>query len=254
MVILSNVKSTPPKGTETIIHQKLKSLYCTGENIKSESIIQINNQKFRIDVLNDDQGIIYEIQRASFGGRFSKKIQTLLDSTEYVIRIVHPILYKQKISRMKAGERLSVSYRNLNSTVLHLFDQLVYFKVLYQNRLEFDILLIYEHLTKELAGYTKRSHRRKFRTEIRDLIKIIDRYEIRDGNDFLNILPSDLPEQFTNQDLASKMTFKNKTRRNYQLPGKITYSLCQLGLLKRVGKKKNAFLFQVDDTNNRENV
>ena len=55
--------------------------------MKSESIIQINDQKFRIDVLNDDQGIIYEIQRASFGGRFSKKIQTLLDSTKYVIRI-----------------------------------------------------------------------------------------------------------------------------------------------------------------------
>ena len=246
MVILSNIINPIPKGNETILHHKLKLLYCTKENIKSESIIQINNQKFRIDVLNEDQGIIYEIQRASFGGRFSKKIQTLLDSTEYVIRIVHPILYKQKISRMKTGERVSVSYRNLNSTILHLFDQLVYFKVLYQNRLEFDVLLIYEHLTKELTGYTKRSHRRRFRTEKRDLIKIIDKYKIRTKDDFLNILPSDLPEQFTNQDLARKMTFKNKTRRNYQLPGRITYSLCQLGILKRVGKKRNAFLFQID--------
>ena len=90
-----------------------------------------------------------------------------------------------------------------------------------------------------------RSNRRKFRTEKRDLIKIIDRYEIRTKDDFLNILPSDLPEQFTNQDLASKLIFKNKTRRNYRLPGRITYSLCQLGLLKRVGKKRNAFLFQI---------
>lgn len=245
MINLSNVVNPNPKGKETILHHKLKILYCTRENIKSESIIQVKNQKFRIDVLNEEQGIIYEIQRSSFGGRFSKKIQILLDSTAYTIRIVHPVLYKQKISRMKAGERLSVSYRNLNSTLLHLFDQLVYFKVLYQNRLEFDILLVYEHLTKELTGYTMRSNRRKFRTEKRDLIKIIDRYEIRTKDDFLNILPSDLPEQFTNQDLASKLNFKNKTRRNYRLPGRITYSLCQLGLLKRVGKKRNAFLFQI---------
>ncbi|MHA1236337.1 MAG: hypothetical protein ACTSQ9_01605, partial [Candidatus Hodarchaeales archaeon] len=105
---MSDIINPNPKGNETIIHHKLKLLYCTKENIKSESIIKINNQKFRIDVLNEDQGIIYEIQRAGFGGRFSKKIQTLLDSTEYVIRIVHPILYKQKISRMKTGERLSV--------------------------------------------------------------------------------------------------------------------------------------------------
>ncbi|MCK4848116.1 MAG: hypothetical protein KAT16_03750 [Candidatus Heimdallarchaeota archaeon] len=249
---MSKVVKSNPIGKETILHQKLKLLYCTRENIKSESIIQVNEQKFRIDVLNDEQNIIYEIQRSSFGGRFSKKIQVLLDSTAYTVRIVHPVIYKQKISRMKAGERLSVSYRNLNSTLLHLFDQLVYFKVLYQNRLEFDILLVYEHITKELTGYTMRSNRRKFRTEIRDLIKIVDRYEIRTRDDFLNLLPSDLPEQFTNQDLASKMTFKNKTRKNYRLPGRITYSLCQLGLLKRAGKKRNAYLFQITNSGNQE--
>ena len=242
-----NAINNSPKRNETLLHHNLKLNYCTKENIKSESIITINDQKFRIDVLDEEQGIIYEIQRASFGGRFSEKIQTLLDSTEYVIRIVHPILYKQRISRMKAGDRLSVSYRNLNSTILHLFDQLVYFKVLYQNRLEFDILLVHEHFIKEFTGYTKRSHRRKFRTEKRDLIEIIDKHEIRTKDDFLNILPSHLPDQFTNKDLASKMTFKNKTRRNHQLPGRITYSLCQLGLLKRVGKKRNAFLFQIAD-------
>ena len=218
----------------------------------SESIIKVNNQKFRIDVLNEGQGIIYEIQRASFGGRFSKKIQTLLDSTKYTIRIVHPILYKQKTSRMRANERLSVSYRNFNSTVLHLFDHLVFFKIPYQDRLEFDILLVNEHITKEFSGYTKTSHRRKYRTIARDLVEIVERFEIRSKNDFLNILPSDLPNKFTNQDLASRLSFKNATHRNYRLTSKITYSLCQLGILKRVGKKRNAFLFQVAEELDKE--
>jgi hypothetical protein len=242
---LSNAIGFTPKGNETLLHHKLKSLYCTYGNIKSESIINVNNKKFRIDVLNEDRGIIYEIQRASFGGRFSKKIQILLDSTNYIIRIVHPVLYKQKTSRMRVDERLSVSYRNFNSTILHLFDQLVYFKIPYQDRLEFDILLVNEHITKEFSGYTKSTHRRKYQTVERDLVEIINKYKIRSKDDFLKMLPSDLPDQFTNQNLAYKLTFKKKTRRNYQLPGKITYSLCQLGVLERVGKKRNAFLFQV---------
>ncbi len=245
MIYLSNVIDSIPKGNETILHHKLKLPYCTSKNIKFESIIQVNNKKFRIDVLNEERGIIYEIQRASFGGRFSKKIQFLLDSTNYIIRIVHPILYKQKTSRMRVDERLSVSYRNFNSSILHLFDQLVHFKILYQKRLEFDVLLVNEHITKEFVGYTRRSHRRRYETKKRDLIEIVETYKIRSKVDFLKILPSDLPDQFTNQDLAHKLTFKNITRRNYQLPGKITYSLCQLGILKRVGKKGNAFVFQI---------
>jgi hypothetical protein len=146
---------------------------------------------------------------------------------------------------MRVEERLSVSYRNLNSNIMHLFEQLIFFKIIYQNRLEFDILLVNEHVTKEFTGYTKRSHRRKYRTKMRDLVEIVDRYTIRSRTDFLNILPSDLPDQFTNQDLTNKLAFINESRRNFRLPGKITYSLCQLGILKRIGKKRNAHLFQV---------
>jgi hypothetical protein len=245
MICLSDVIDIAPKGNETLLHHKLKSLYCTDENIETEVIIKFDEQKFRLDVLNKERGIIYEIQRTSFGGRFSKKIQNLLNSTNYIIRIVHPILYKQKTSRMRKSERLSVSYRNFNTTILHLFDQLVYFKIPYQDRLQFDILLVNEYIRKEFVGYTKRSHRRKYKTKLRDLIEIVDKYKIRSKEDFLKLLPSNLPIQFSNQDLGGRLAFNNKRRRNERLPGKITYSLCQLRILKRVGKKGNAFLFQI---------
>jgi hypothetical protein len=249
MIIVSTAQNSAPKSNETLLHHKLKLVYCKKENIKSEAIMNINNKKFRIDVINEEKKILYEIQRASFGDRFSKKIQLLLDSTQYIVRIVLPIIYKQKTSRMRKGEQLSVSYRNLNSSMLHLFNQLVFFKVAYQERLEFDILLVNEHITKEFTGYRKKSHRRIYRTEVRDLVEIVEKYEIRTMEDFLNLLPQNLPEQFTNQDLAKLLSLKYKTRRDYQLPGRITYSLCQLGILKRVGKKRNALLFQIVDPN-----
>jgi hypothetical protein len=43
MVNMSNAIIYVPKGNETLIHHKLKLLYCTKENIKTESTIQIDN-------------------------------------------------------------------------------------------------------------------------------------------------------------------------------------------------------------------
>ncbi|MHA1975319.1 MAG: hypothetical protein ACW98F_17970 [Candidatus Hodarchaeales archaeon] len=231
------------KRRETLLHKKIKSHYDANENVATEVTQKVNGNKYRFDLLDNDKNTIYEIQRASFGGRFSQKIQTLLDSTNYNIRIIHPIPYKQKITRLNGNEVISTSYRNFHTTIYHFFEHLVHFKVGYQERLEFDILMIYEHLFKEFTGYYQRSQKRRFQTSERDLIRIEAINKIRTRNDFYKFLPEHLPSQFTNQDLKESLTFRNKSRRNERLPGMITYSMCQLGLLGRIGKKKNAHMF-----------
>ena len=232
------------KNSETSIHQALKTIYQTDETIQKEASISVNGHKFRLDLLDEEKDILYEIQRTSFGGRFSQKIQFLLDSTDYRIRIIHPIVYKQKITRLMKQKQISVSYRNYGTNIFHFFENLVRFKVPYHNRLEFDILLIYEHQIKEFIGFTKRTGRRRFQTVDRKLVKIIDRVEFRGYEDFFDLLPEDLPNKFTNRDLASCMRLENANRRRKRIPGLITYSLCKLGLLKRVGKQGNAHVFQ----------
>lgn len=211
--------------------------------MKREVTQNINGKKFRFDLLDDDGTMIFEIQRASFGGRFSQKIQILLDSTNYSIRIIHPIVHKQKVTRLNGNEVLSTSYRNLYSTVYHFFEHLVHFKVGYQDRLQFDILMIYEHLIREFTGYTQQSGRRRFRISNRDLVRVDSTYKIRTKDDFYRLLPDELPSLFTNQDLHNNLNLKKKSRRNLRLPGQMTYSMCQLGLLERVGKKRNAHVF-----------
>ncbi|MHA1993429.1 MAG: hypothetical protein ACW97Z_02695 [Candidatus Hodarchaeales archaeon] len=231
------------RSNETLLHNKIKSIYDKNENVKTEVTQKVNGKNFRFDLLDDDKTIIYEIQRASFGGRFSRKIQTLLESTKYRIRIIHPIVHKQKITRLNGNDHISTSYRNFYSTEYNFFDQLVYFKVKYQDRLEFDILVIYEHLIKQFAGYYQRSGRRRFQTLNRDLVRVDSMSKIRTKQDFYNFLPEELPSCFTNQDLQNSLKFKKQSPRSGRLPGKITYSMCQLGLLERIGKKRNAHVF-----------
>ena len=58
------------KSNESSLHQTLKLLYQTDENIQKEVSLSVNGQKFRLDLLDEKNNIIYEVQRTSFGGRF----------------------------------------------------------------------------------------------------------------------------------------------------------------------------------------
>ena len=232
------------KRNETSLHQALKSMYQKEDSIQEEVPIEIDGRKYRLDLVDEENNTVYEVQRSNFGNRFSEKVQSILDWTTYRIRIVHPIVYKEKVTRKKKKKILSVSHRNYNTSTYHLFENLVRFKVRFQERLQFDILLIYEHKIKEFVGYYRRSGRRRYQTIDRDLLDVVEKHEIRTVDDFLAFLPKELPHQFTNRDLTSRMYSYIPSRRNKRLPGMITYSLCQLGMLTRIGKQGNAYLFQ----------
>jgi hypothetical protein len=234
------------KASETLLHNKLKQIYKEREEVESEYVLKLENQRYRLDLFDKKKNFVYEIQRTGFGGTFSKKIQNLLDN-DFQVRIIHPIVQRQKISRFQEEILISTSYRNRKTTILNFFENLVHFKVSYQDNLEFDVLLIHEHVLRDFFGHTKRSGRRKFQTKDRDLIKIEKRVKIRSKSDFMSILPRNLPIPFTNKDIYEHFQFSATTRRNSRIPGLLTYSLCQLGLLKRVGKERNAYLFDYVD-------
>ena len=134
----------------------------------------------------------------------------------------------------------------LNHFIYNFFENLVHFKVEFvPRRMEFDVVFIKEHVLKELVGYYKRSMRRKYETIQRDLISIEKVQKFKTKSDFINILPNGLPKTFTNRDLAEKLDVKGNKRRIQRVPGLITYSLCGLGILHRVGKRGRAFEFSI---------
>jgi ribosomal protein S25 len=57
--------------------------------------------------------------------------------------------------------------------------------------------------------------------------------------DYIGLLPQNLPDQFTNQQLAKELKIKTRLAR------KMTYTLRSMGVLNIFGKNRNEFLFEI---------
>jgi hypothetical protein len=205
--------------------------------------IIINGRNFRLDILDEKRKTIYEIQR-SFGKTFSNKVDMLLEFSEMRIVIVHPIVLSQKVTRMKQTEVIHTSYINKHTDIYSLFDTLVNFNVEFINdRMEINIPFVKEHLLKEFIGTWGKTNRRRYRTIQRDLISVEKTTRLKTRDDFLDLLPKELPNAFTNRELAEILNLTGSTRRVKRIPGRMTYSLCRLGILKRVGIRGRAHEF-----------
>ncbi len=231
---------------QTWLHQKLKHRYLNEVGGSEEASLQINGRKYRIDVLDEERNTAYEIHRSNFGGKFSEKIRGLLKLPKLKIVIVHPIVINQKVTRMNQGKILGVSYYNKRSDIYTFFEKLVYFKVEFiPQRMEFDVVFIKEHVIKEFVGFYGRGTRRKYEIVQRDLLNIEKVLKFQTKSDFISILPNGLPDAFTNRDLAERLEIKGSQRRIQRVPGIITYSLCILGILNRVGTRGRAHEFSI---------
>ena len=73
----------------------------------------------------------------------------------------------------------------------------------------------------------------------RKLMQVFGRVVFEDGRDFLELLPKELDDSFTNRYLALRLGI------SINLSQKITYCLRKMGAISVVGKKRNELLFQV---------
>lgn len=230
---------------QTWLHQKLKNYYLTHVGGTEEVSFQINGKKYRVDVLNKERTVVYEVHRSNFGKKFSRKIKGLLQLPMKII-IVHPIILKQKVTRMDRGEIVNVSYYNKHGNIYSLFEKLVNFKVEFiPQRMEFEVLFINEHVLKEFTGFYRRGRKRKYKIIQRDLVSIVNTHILNTKADFIKLLPTGLPYVFTNQDIADRLRIQGNGRKKLRIPGLMTYSLCKLGILDHVGRRGRAYEFSI---------
>ncbi|MHA2225931.1 MAG: hypothetical protein ACXAC8_12045 [Candidatus Hodarchaeales archaeon] len=241
-----NRDSNNYKKNQTWLHQKLKSLYSSKTGGKEEVEIQIKGKKYRLDVFDEEKNIVYEIQRSNFGGRFSEKIKSLLCVPEMRVIIVHPIVLNQKVTRMIQEKLVGVTYIKKCTDIYTLFENLVNFKMKFIHaKFGLDVLFIKEHLLKEFMGYWGNTNRKKYKVVQRDLMSVEKIMKFRKKSDFLKILPIGLPNVFTNRELAEKLFVQGGKKKKLRIPGRMTYSLCRLGVLERVGSKGRAHIFSI---------
>jgi hypothetical protein len=233
------------QANQTWLHQKLKTFYSAENAAKQEVTVEADGRRYRIDVLNEQTSIAYEIQLSNFGKQFSDKVKRLLGAHIKVI-IVYPIPIKEQITWLNKGEISRSRIVTKRNDTYSLFDELVHFKAKFlPDQIGFDVLLTEEAIWKEFIGFRGRTRRPRYRQIQRDLLRVRETHQFRKRADFINLLPDSLPPIFTNRDLAEKLVIQGGERRRRRIVGRMTYSLCSLGILSRVGKKKRAHEFAI---------
>jgi hypothetical protein len=216
--------------TEYSLHSEIKEWYKgSGDNL------EVKVEDFIIDVLRGK--LLIEIQTQNFSA-IKKKLAKLLLNNK--VRLVYPVAKLKWIVHTSAsGQFVRRRKSPKKGKVIDVFHELVHIpRIVVNKNFSLEVLLIEEEEVRCSDG--SGSWRRKgVSVKDRKLLNVFDRIIFRDSHDFLQFLPKDLHETFTNKVIAAKLGIP------IRLAQKITYCLRNMAAIAVVGKKRNELLFQV---------
>jgi hypothetical protein len=217
--------------TEYTLHSEIKRWY-----MGSGDELEVKVDDFIIDVLRDN--LLIEIQTGNFSAIKKKLNKLLLNSNQ--VRLVYPIAQLKWIVHVsRSGEFVRRRKSPKKGKVTDLFYELVHAPSLIKDKnFSLEVLLIEE---EEIRCSDGRGSWRRRGASVKDrkLLKIFDRIVFEDSNDFLEFLPEELNDHFTNKVLAQKLGV------SVRLAQKITYCLRKMDAISVAGKRRNQLLFQV---------
>jgi hypothetical protein len=215
--------------TEQSLHEQLKALYAEGHPV--ETVVD----GYVIDVVRDN--LLIEIQTGNFSGVKPKLVDLLAD---HRVRVVHPILARKWVIRLD-GEGHVVSRRKSpkRGRVEDAFLELVYLSE----------LCLHPHFELEVALVTANEfwmddgkgswRRRRWSVYDRRLLQVLETHRFAGPNDYLALLPDDLPQRFTTRGLAAQTGLSRRLAR------KLVYCFRKMGLLTLRGKTGRTNVYTV---------
>jgi DNA-binding Lrp family transcriptional regulator len=214
---------------EKSLHSDIKNLY-SDENSKVEYKVG----SYIIDVIKED--IFYEIQTKNFYA-IGRKLKEITEENNKVV-LVHPIAVEKYIVTLdKEGQVMSRRKSPKKGILVDVFDELVSTPYLLGNEnFKLEVLMTVEEEIRKSDG--KGSWRRKGISIVdRKLVEVIEKHTFNSIEDFNCFLPKELPEYFTNKDLAATLNVPVLKVR------KITYTLKNAEIIKECGKRGREILF-----------
>lgn len=206
---------------------------------------EVRCEGYVIDIMRgqgEDGLELIEIQTRSFSA-LKKKLANLLEA-DYRVRLVHPIAARKWICRL--GEDGDIASRRKSpkkGSVEHVFSELVYIPHLMPHEnFSLEVLLTHEEEIRINDGAG--SWRRKgWSIYDRRLLEVAEHHRFQTSADLLNLLPDDLPEQFTTRHIATG------AGQRMRIAQQMAYVLRKLGLIEQVGKKGKSYLYETASTN-----
>jgi len=222
--------NTYKSGRESSLHSAIKEWYFH-EGDKLETKVD----GYVIDIKRGN--LLIEVQTANFSA-IKTKLQHLLN--KHKVRLVYPIAKQKWIIHKSTtnGDLFGRRRSPRKGFSLDLFDELIRIpNLFYNDNLSIEVVLIEEEEIWRNDG--KGTWRRKGASiQDRKLIRVFERELFEHKTDFLKVLPKDLPEPFSNRNLAENLGIHiNQSRR-------VTYSLRKIGVITQVGKNGNQMLFK----------
>jgi hypothetical protein len=216
-------------GRESSLHSAIKEWY-----FRRGDKLEAKIDGYVIDIKRDD--LLIEIQTANFSA-IKTKLQHLL--SRHKVRLVYPVAEQKWIvhKSVTSGETFGRRRSPRKGCLLDLFRELIRIPSLFYNdNLSIEVLLIEQEEIWRNDG--KGTWRRKGASiEDRKLISVSETKLFERKTDFLKVLPKDLPDPFSNRNLAENLRIHiNRSRQ-------ITYSLRKIGVITQVGKHRNQMLF-----------
>ena len=220
---------------EKRIHRAIKRFIC-----EDESCFEVKVGSSVADVLCDN--VIYEIQTGSFYP-LTKKIANYLESSEYEVRVVYPIISRRRIVRVDkdSGEVLRSRISGAKQKTTKILPELIYLSsCLKSRRLSFEILSIYaeEHRYSDTIHRYRKSGKRDCEVFPISLEEIT---LLETTEDFASLLPNELLDagEFTAAEFMKATGIKN--RRAYNALG----ALCAVGVLEKQKDGKAAAKYAI---------
>lgn len=215
---------------ENSLHAALKTWYAgdTGQ-------VEVLLEGYLIDVVIGEQ--LIEIQTRSFSA-IKNKIYDLLD--RHPVHLVHPVASEKWITRLPVQGDAALYRRKSprKGRLEDLFYELIRFPELVAHP-AFTLEVVFTQ-EEEIRRDDGRGSWRRGGVSIidRQLLQVVSRVEFTCPQDFLSMLPENLPETFSNTDLANALRIKPGLAR------KMSYCLKKMGAIYPDGKRGRAFLYR----------
>ena len=227
--VSTSMGSVFSSGRESSLHYEIKKWYFR-EGDKLEAKVD----DFVVDIVRGD--LLIEIQTANFSAIKPKLLRLLND---HRVRIVYPIPKMKWIVHRSKGTGETVGRRRSpkKGCLSDLFSELIRIPSLFsKDNLSVEVLMI--ELEEIWCDDGRGSWRRKGASiEDRKLIRVFERRIFERKTDFLDFLPEDLLDPFSNRNLSESLGIPVSQSR------KMTYSLRRMGAITIVGKSRNQMLF-----------
>lgn len=232
---------------ESSLHRTLKELYALNYQGKTE--VEADGHIY--DILTEE-GSVIEIQTQNLGKLKEKLLDSLNKGRK--ILVVHPIAITKVIETYNQdGSKHSKRKSPKKETIYSLFDELKgIYPLLLQKNFILEVVMINMTETRvktdkpEQSENKRRRFKRDWQKTDKKLIEIVETITFKSLRDYLALLPSNLPEEFSTKDL--KEGFKkdrNKPLAALAYCNLILWTYTKAGITVQTGKKGNAKLYKL---------